>query len=100
VSVDPAELSRRVERVLQTICDAAIEAISGAPPDLANDLLASGLLLVGGGAHLPGLDRRLALATGVPVHVPLDPERVAVLGAARSEPVSEAGLELTFRSAG
>jgi rod shape-determining protein MreB len=98
--VDPSELSARVERALESICDAAVEAISGAPPDLANDLLVSGLLLVGGGAYLPGLDRRLARATGVPVHVPNEPERAAVRGAARSEMHAEPSYELSSRSAG
>jgi len=98
--IDPSELCRRVETTLRLICDAAVEAISGAPPDLANDLLGSGLLLVGGGAHLPGLDRRLARATGVPVHVPTDPERAAVRGAGRSEAEPASSFELSSRSAG
>lgn len=98
--VDPGEISVRVERALRTICEGAVNAISEAPPDLANDLLTTGVLLVGGGAHLPGLDRRLARATGVPVHVPIDPARVAVLGAARSHEVIEHSLAFTVRSAG
>ncbi len=83
------ELVDRVDRSLESICDGAVEAISAAPPDLANDLVAGGLLLVGGGAYLPGLGRRIASATGVPVTVPEEPERVAVRGAAWSEVGSE-----------
>jgi rod shape-determining protein MreB len=98
--VDPYELSLRFERTLSGICDAAVEAISGAPPDLANDLVSSGMLLVGGGAYLPGLNRRLATATGVPVHVPVDPERVAIRGAACSEGGAERPFELSSRSVG
>jgi rod shape-determining protein MreB len=100
VLVDPGAISARVERALDVICDGAVRAMSDAPPDLANDLLTTGVLLVGGGANLPGLDRRLAHATGVPVHVPTDPARVAVRGAARSHDVIDRSLAFTARSAG
>jgi rod shape-determining protein MreB len=97
VEIDLIELQERVERVIRVICDGAIEAISGAPPDVANDLVSSGLLLVGGGAFLSGLNRKLARATGVPVHVPAEPARTAVRGAARSVPAASSGLDVTPR---
>ena len=99
LTIEIGELSVRIERVLEAICEGAIEAILEAPPDLANDLLESGLLLVGGGAYLPGLDRRLARSSGVPVHVPDQPERTAILGAARSEGIAPEPFELSSRFA-
>lgn len=72
-------LSPKVDRILA----AATSCITSAPPDLANDLLRRGLYLAGGGALLTGFPQRLATATGIPVHLVEDPERCAVLGAAK-----------------
>jgi rod shape-determining protein MreB len=41
-----------------------------------------GLYLAGGGALLAGFGKRLASATGIPVHLVENPERCAVAGAA------------------
>ena len=43
------------------------------PPELAADLLESGITLAGGGALLRGLDRMLARETGLPVRRADDP---------------------------
>jgi len=43
------------------------------PPELAADLVDRGMTLAGGGALLKGLDQRLKIATGLPVHVAADP---------------------------
>jgi rod shape-determining protein MreB len=71
-------IAPRVDRILA----AAVECISSAPPDLANDLLNRGLFLAGGGALLTGFAQRLATATGIPVHLVEEPERCAISGAA------------------
>lgn len=83
VAVEVAELTEVLEVAVAPLLAAASACIGEAPPDLANDLLRSGLLLVGGGSMLSGLDQRLAVATGVPVHIPLEPDRLVVRGAAR-----------------
>ncbi|MGO9206927.1 MAG: rod shape-determining protein, partial [Candidatus Limnocylindrales bacterium] len=71
-------IAPRVGRMLA----AAVSCITSAPPDLANDLLNRGLYLAGGGALLSGFGKRLACATGIPVHLVENPERCAVAGAA------------------
>ena len=68
--VTTSDLATALDSVVDPILEAALRCITAAPPDLANDLLGTGLLLVGGGARLVGLARRLASATGVPVNVP------------------------------
>ena len=70
-------IAPRVNRILA----AAVTCIASAPPDLANDLLNRGLYLAGGGALLTGFGKRLASATGIPVHLVKEPERCAVVGA-------------------
>ncbi|MGA2803470.1 MAG: rod shape-determining protein MreB [Acidimicrobiales bacterium] len=71
-------IAPRVDRIVH----AAVSCITSAPPDLANDLLNRGLYLAGGGALLAGFGKRLASATGIPVHLVENPERCAVAGAA------------------
>lgn len=83
VRLTRSELRPLLERVLRPILDAAVATITKSPPELANDLIGNGIQLAGGVALLDGLDRRLASATGLPVHVE-DPQRLAVCGAAAS----------------
>jgi rod shape-determining protein MreB len=83
VELAHGELATALDRAVEPLMALAVRCIIDAPPDLANDLVGAGLTLVGGGCRLPGLDERLAFATEVPVHVPAEPERVGVRGAAR-----------------
>ena len=81
--VTEGELAAVLDRIVEPLMALAVRCITEAPPDVANDLVGVGLTLVGGGSRLRGLDERLAYATGVPVHVPAEPERLSVRGAAR-----------------
>ena len=83
VVVSSSEVSGAIAERVRAMVAAAVECITTAPPDLANDLLARGLHLAGEGALLDGFARRLATATGIPVHLADDPGRAAVVGAAR-----------------
>ncbi len=83
VVVSPEEIRPAVDELLGPVVSAAVRCISSAPPDLANDLLGSGLHLSGGGSLLAGAAQRIATGTGLPVHAVAEPSRTAVLGAAR-----------------
>jgi rod shape-determining protein MreB len=83
VVVSPEQVRICLDDLLRPIVAAAVECIATAPPDLANDLLGSGIHLSGGGSQLDGLDQRFASATGLPVHVTSEPGRSSVRGAAR-----------------
>ena len=54
------------------------------PPELANDIVVNGLWLTGGGAHLRGLDKKLAKATGLNVHLADDPLSCVANGLGRA----------------
>ena len=58
---------------VSTIVDAVRTTLERCPPELAADLVDRGMTLAGGGALLKGLDRRLHVETGLPVHVADDP---------------------------
>jgi rod shape-determining protein MreB len=55
--------------------------LSKAPPELAQDFLARGMYLVGGGGMLRGLAERIARETSVPVRMSPQPLEAVVLGA-------------------
>lgn len=83
VVLSSSEVATVLDDRVEAIVEAAVRCITSSPPDLANDLLSRGLHLAGGGGLLDGFARRLATATGIPVHRADDPTRSAVLGAAR-----------------
>jgi rod shape-determining protein MreB len=83
VSLRQSDVAAVIERELAPLFHAATKVISNSPPDITNDLVTSGIVLSGGGSQVEGLAHRLALVTGVPVHVHDEPGRLAVLGAAR-----------------
>ncbi|MPN64566.1 hypothetical protein SDC9_212341 [bioreactor metagenome] len=51
------------------------------PPELAGDILESGITLAGGGALLNGIDLLIEKETGIPVHVADSPIDCAAYGA-------------------
>ena len=53
------------------------------PPELAADVIDQGLVLCGGSALLPGLDRFLRDRTGLPIVLSEDPRRSTAIGAGR-----------------
>ena len=63
--------------------EAVKETIEETPPELVADIMEQGIILAGGGALLTGLDRRLAEATQMPVHIADDPLTCVVRGTGR-----------------
>ena len=66
------------------IIDAVKQALDRTPPELAADIMERGIVLSGGGAMLPGLDRRIANETGMPVFLAPEPLLSVVIGTGRA----------------
>ncbi len=81
VVLSPGELRGAVEDQVRQIITAAVDCLGGAPPELAQDIIFQGIHLVGGGALLRGMARRLANETAVPVHLVDTPLECVALGA-------------------
>lgn len=82
IVLSSSEVTACLVRPVEGIVDGVVRCIIGSPPDLSNDLLTRGLHLAGGGALLDGFPRRLATATGIPVHLVNEPIGTAAAGAA------------------
>jgi len=81
VSLRPEEVREALAGVVASIVEATREALAESPPDLAQDVLDTGLFLTGGGAMLRGLPMRVAQECEVPVHLTEQPLATVVLGA-------------------
>jgi len=83
VEVSGDQVREALEPSLAQIMDAIRRTIEETPPELVADLMDQGIVLAGGGALLPELDRRVAEATQMPVHIADDPLTCVVRGATR-----------------
>ena len=79
---------------LERIVEAVRTTLERAPAELSADVMQRGLMLVGGGALLRGIDRRLQAETGLAVTIAEEPLTRVAVGAGRSleEPRLHAGF--------
>jgi rod shape-determining protein MreB and related proteins len=80
VEVGADQIREAIEPSVQQIVDTIKDTIEETPPELVADIMDQGIVLAGGGALLAGLDRRVAEATQMPVHVADDPLTCVVRG--------------------
>ena len=83
LTVTPEEIREALADIVRSVLDATRSCLSESPPELAHDVLETGLFLTGGGGMLRGLQMRLAQECEVPVHLTEQPLATVVLGAGR-----------------
>ena len=81
VRVTAAEIREALQEPITSILEAVRATLDQCPPELAADLIDRGIMLAGGGALLPGLDKLLTEETGLPVFVSEEPLNAVVNGA-------------------
>ena len=81
--VEPEMAARASEGVLTELLGMAASVVDNAPEELAADLNDAVCVLAGGGALLPGLDKRLGDHLGIPVRVADAPLACAGAGLAK-----------------
>jgi rod shape-determining protein MreB len=67
-----------------SIINAVKSTLERTPPELAADIVDSGIVLAGGGAQLQGLDQILMNETGLNVRLADNPETAIVLGTGKT----------------
>ncbi len=82
VTVTSEEICEALKAPVNRIVEAVKATLNKCEPELAADLVDRGFVLTGGGSLLPGLNRRLSAATGLPVRVAEDPAHATIRGVA------------------
>ena len=75
VVVSSEDIRNALVEPLKHVIEAIKRALENTPPELAADLMDTGITLTGGGALLRGIDKLISSATNIPVYVaesPLD----------------------------
>ena len=80
VEVTSNEITEAIQEPLRLIVGAVRDVLEETPPELAADIFDRGLVRTGGGALLRGLDRYIAMHTGLPTIVADDPQTSVVRG--------------------
>jgi rod shape-determining protein MreB len=82
LQVSSAEIREAISGPIQRIIDATKSCLDRTPPELASDLLKTGITLVGGGAMIPGLAELVAEETGLDTRAAKDPITAVARGTA------------------
>ena len=84
VPITTEQVRAALAEPVSAIVDAVKATLDRTPPELAADIMESGIMITGGGALLAGLDRRLAHETGMPINIAHDPLFSVVIGSGRA----------------
>lgn len=83
IAITERDIYDALKPALDTIVAGIKQVLEQTPPELASDIIDRGIVLSGGGALLPKLDRLISTKTGVPVHVADEPLLCVIRGAGR-----------------
>jgi rod shape-determining protein MreB len=84
IRITEAELAEALAEPVSQIIHAVRVALESTPPEIAADMIDSGITMTGGGSLLGEIAPALAAATGLPVRVAEDPLNCVALGAGRA----------------
>lgn len=83
VMLTATEIRRALDEPVKAIIDTVRTILDRTPPELAGDIMQTGITMTGGGALLAGLDERIKHETGMPVYVADNPAECVALGTGR-----------------
>lgn len=84
VRITSEEVREALSETADSIVDAVKMALENTPPELASDIMESGIVLAGGGAKIRGLGRLIHVETDIPVYIAEDPLQCVAVGAGKS----------------
>ncbi len=73
VVITDADVREAIGPSISTLVDAVKEVLETTPPEILADVMKRGIVLVGGGALIKGLDELISNMLKVPVHIASDP---------------------------
>jgi len=80
VMVTDSDVREAISASVSAIVEASKEVLEETPPEVLSDIMHRGIILVGGGALLRGLDRLLEQELKLPIHIADDPLTCVVRG--------------------
>lgn len=80
VEIDSQQIHDALKEPLSAIVSSVRWVLERTPPELAVDVLRSGIYLTGGSAQLPGMDSLIAVELGIPVRIAREASDCAALG--------------------
>ena len=80
VTIGSGEIMDALQEPLATVVSGVRDVLEQTPPELASDIYERGIVLSGGGALLRGMDRFIAMHTGIPAVVAEDPQTCVARG--------------------
>ena len=92
------EIREAIEEPVSAIVDAIKVTLDRTPPELAADIMETGIVVAGGGALLHGLDARLQHETGMPIVLANNPLACVAIGSGQSLEEFEALKGVLFSS--
>lgn len=93
LQISPLEVSEAIQPVIADIVGTVRQAVQSLSPDMAVEVLESGICLTGGGACLRGMDDLIASGTSLHVNVASNPLHATINGASQMLAVSaQAGV--------
>jgi rod shape-determining protein MreB and related proteins len=80
ISVSDADIREAISKSVKSLIYSVKELMEETPPELVSDIMHRGIMMVGGGSFLKGLDRIIEMETKIPVKVAEDPLTAVVRG--------------------
>ncbi len=80
ILVNDADVRVALSKSIRSIVEAVKNTIEDTPPELVGDIMHRGILLVGGGSLIRGLDKLIEKETKMPVYLAEDPLTAVVRG--------------------
>lgn len=80
LSITPLEIREALMDPLAAVVDAIKTTLERTPPELAADIIDTGIILTGGGALLKGMDRLISKETGMSVQIAENPLDCVAIG--------------------
>lgn len=80
ITINSVEVKKSIEEPVSSIIDAIKSTLEETPPELASDIMESGIVLTGGGALLGDLDKLISSETGIPVIIADEPLNCVAIG--------------------
>ncbi len=81
--ITSSEVREALQEPAEEIIDAIKVTLEKTPPELASDIVESGIILTGGGAKLKGLGRLINMSVDIPVYIAEEPMECVAIGAGK-----------------